>query len=74
MVNPRLVATSQKGEIEKIIDSIVCGLLIGLAIYSRINNGFGLLTFLPVGWISIIGSKGPRQKAVADLVKERGVL
>ena len=68
-----LLQQAKKVKYEKIIDSVIFGFLIGVAIYSSVNNGFGLLTFLPVVWIPIIGSKRPRQKAVTDLVKERGL-
>ena len=69
-----LLQQAKKVKKEQIMDSVIFGFLIGVAIYSSVNNGFGLLTFLPVVWIPIIGRKRPRQKAVADLVKERGLM
>lgn len=68
-----LLQQAQKVKKEKTIDSVIFGFLIGVAIYSSVNNGFGLLTFLPVVWIPIIGAKRSRQKAIADLIKERNL-
>jgi hypothetical protein len=45
--------------------------LIGVAVYSTVRNGFGLLTFLPLIYIPIAAKNKARNKEVEKLVKER---
>ena len=57
----------------KIYDAVIVGFLAGVAIYSTVNNGFGLLTFLPLVYIPIAGRNNKKRTAVEAVLKERGL-
>uniref|UniRef100_UPI00404A925C hypothetical protein n=1 Tax=Fulvivirga sp. TaxID=1931237 RepID=UPI00404A925C len=57
----------------KVYDSTIFGVLVGIAIYSSVANGFGLLTFLPLVYIPIANKNKTKRKEVERLLKERGL-
>jgi uncharacterized membrane protein YobD (UPF0266 family) len=57
----------------KIYDAVIVGVLIGIGIYSTINQGFGLLTFLPLVYIPIVGKNNKRRELLETLAAERGL-
>ena len=52
-------------------DAVIFGFLIGIAIYSSVKNGFGLLTFLPLVYIPIAARNKTKKKELQKLLKER---
>lgn len=56
-----------------IYDAVIIGVLIGIAIYSSVKNGFGWLTFLPVVYIPIVAKNKAKKKALKELMEERGL-
>ena len=57
----------------KIYDAVIVGFLIGISIYSMINNGFGLLTFLPLVYIPIVNRNNTKRKKLKTQVEQRGL-
>ncbi|MEM9526006.1 MAG: FUSC family protein [Bacteroidota bacterium] len=56
-----------------IYDAVIIGLLSGIAIYSSVKNGFGLLTFLPLVYLPIATKKRVRIKELDKLLKARNL-
>ncbi len=56
-----------------IYDSLIWGVLIGIALYSTIKNGFGLLTFLPLLFAPISVKNKTKIKELKRLLKERNL-
>jgi hypothetical protein len=57
----------------KLYDSLFFGILIGIAIYSTINNGLGFLTFIPLIYIPIAAKNKIKNNALENLLKERNL-
>lgn len=57
----------------KIYDAVFFGVLIGIAIYSTVKNGFGLLTFLPLVYLPIAAKNKNKIKELEKLLKERNL-
>ncbi|MEM6317010.1 MAG: FUSC family protein [Bacteroidota bacterium] len=57
----------------KIYDSFIVGLLVGVAIYSSVKNGLGLLTFVPLVYVPIAGKNNAKRAKIAALLKERNL-
>lgn len=73
LTNEELLQEANKIKSGKIMDAAIFGFLIGVAVYSTVRNGFGLLTFLPLIYIPIAAKNKIRNKEVERLVKERGL-
>ncbi|WP_413670688.1 hypothetical protein ACEN9X_12550 [Mucilaginibacter sp. Mucisp86] len=71
--NEELVQEAKKIKSGKIFDAAIFGFLIGVAVYSTVRNGFGLLTFLPLVYIPIAAKNKARNKALEELLKERNL-
>ena len=56
-----------------IYDAVIIGVLVGIAIYSSVKNGFGWLTFLPVVYVPIAAKNKAKKKALKELMEERGL-
>ncbi|MCA1764066.1 MAG: FUSC family protein [Cryomorphaceae bacterium] len=59
-------AKSMKG-----YDAVIFGVLIGIAIYSVVKNGFGLLTFLPLIYLPVAGRNNKKFRELDNLLKGR---
>ena len=57
----------------KIYGSVFFGVLIGIAIYSTVRNGFGLLTFLPLVYLPIAAKNKTKSKELEKSLKERNL-
>ena len=57
----------------KIYDAVFFGVLIGIAIYSTVKNGFGLLTFLPLVYLPIAAKNKSKIRELEKLMKERNL-
>lgn len=64
------VARAKSG---KTYDSVIFGFLVGLSIYSILNHGFGLLTFLPLLWLPVINRNSKKRKALEEEMEKRGL-
>lgn len=57
----------------RLFDALIVGLLIGVAAYSTVNNGFGLLTFLPIVYLPIAGRNNSKNKALQKQLQARNL-
>jgi hypothetical protein len=71
LTNEELLQEAKKIKSSNIFDAAIFGFLIGVAVYSAVKNGFGLLTFLPLIYIPIAAKNKARNKELEKLVKER---
>ena len=68
-----LLQEARKMKSTKIYDAVIFGLLIGIATYSSINNGFGLLTFLPLVYAPIAAKNMTKYRELEKLLLERNL-
>lgn len=57
----------------KLYDALIIGFLIGVAIFSSVRNGMGLLTFLPLIYLPVASKNRKKMEAVNKLLQERGL-
>lgn len=73
LTNEELKEEAKKMKKTSIFDALVFGLLIGIAIYSSVKNGIGLLTFLPLLYIPVATKNKTKIKELEEALKERNV-
>jgi uncharacterized membrane protein YobD (UPF0266 family) len=73
LTDEELLDVAKKTKANPIVDSVIFGFLIGVAIYSIFNHGFGLLTFLPLAYIPVVNMKKKKVKELEALLKERNL-
>ncbi len=56
-----------------IINAVLFGLMIGIATYSTVKNGLGILTFFPLFFIPMGIKNRTYKKALENQVKERNL-
>lgn len=71
LTDEELLAQAKKSKSSKIYDAAIIGVLIGIAIYSTIKNGFGLLTFLPLIYLPIAAKNKIKNSELQKLLKEK---
>ena len=73
LTDQELLEEAKKIKSTNLNDALIFGLLIGIAIYSAVKNGFGLLSFLPLLYMLIAAKNRIRNKEVEDLLKKRNL-
>lgn len=73
LTDEELLQRAKKMKSSKIYDAAIVGFLGGVAIYSTVNNGFGLLTFLPLAYVPIAGRNNKKNKELQQLLAERNL-
>jgi len=68
-----LLQAAKKMKSSNFTDALFIGLLLGIAVYSTVKNGFGLLTFLPLIYLPVAARNKLKNKPLEDLLKERGL-
>ena len=71
LTDEALLEEAKKMKPTPIYDAVIFGVLIGIAVYSSVKNGFGLLTFLPLVYIPIARKNKIKIQALNDILKER---
>jgi hypothetical protein len=71
LTDQELLQEAKKSKPTIIYDAVIFGILIGIAIYSTVNNGLGILTFLPLVYIPIAAKNKIKNKTLEKLLKER---
>lgn len=66
-----LAAEAKKFKKTNVFDAFAIGLLIGISIYSMVNNGFGILVFLPLVYFPIATKNRKRYLAFKDHFEAR---
>lgn len=57
----------------KIYDAVIFGFLIGVSIYSIINNGFGILTFLPLVYLPVANRNHKYRAKLKQYIEQLGL-
>lgn len=73
LTDEELLQDAKKNKSIKLYDAVIFGILIGIAIYSSVKNGFGLLTFLPLVYTPIAAKNKIKNKELEKLLKERNL-
>jgi hypothetical protein len=73
LTDEELLQEAKKNKFTKLTDGLFIGLLLGIAVYSAVEKGFGLLTFLPLIYLPIAARNRIKNKAMEDLLKERNL-
>jgi len=73
LTDQELLQEAKKMKSTKLIDALIIGVLIGIATYSSVKNGFGFLTFLPFICAPIAIKNKTDHKKLEDLLKERNL-
>lgn len=71
LTDEELLQVARKTKSTKLYDAVIFGILIGIAIYSSVTNGFGLLTFLPLVYLPLAAKNKAKNKELEKLLKER---
>ena len=71
--NEDLLAELDKLKPSKIFNSFAIGLLFGVAVFSTVKKGFGLLTFLPLIYLPVAAREKKKMNALQALKEERGL-
>lgn len=73
LTNEELLQEAKKVKSTTVFDAVIIGFLIGVAIFSSVKNGFGLLSFLPLVYIPIAAKNKAKKKELEKLLKERNL-
>lgn len=73
LTDEELLQAAKKIKSGNIFDAVAIGFLIGVAVYSSVKNGFGLLTFIPLVYLPIAARNKVKNAALEKLLKERGL-
>jgi hypothetical protein len=73
LTDQELLQEAKKFKPFVLYDKVIFGVLIGIALYSTINNGLGLLTFLPLVYIPIAAKNKIKNDKFEKLLKERNL-
>jgi len=68
-----LLKEAKSSKSTRIFDAVLFGFLVGVAIYSSVANGFGLLTFLPLVYLPIAARNNAKNKKLNKILQERGL-
>lgn len=73
MTSEELLLEGKKIKSSNIINAVLFGVMIGIAAYSTIKNGLGILTFFPLLLIQMLLKNNARKKAFESELKERNL-
>lgn len=68
-----LLEEAKKNKTGSIINAVLFGVMIGIATYSTVTNGLGILTFFPLLFIPMLTKNRARQKALNEEVIHRNL-
>lgn len=68
-----LLEETKKNKSGSIINAVLFGVMVGVATYSTVNNGLGILTFFPLLFIPMLTKNRARQKALDQEIKNRNL-
>lgn len=73
LTDQELVLEAKRIKSTLIINAVLFGVMIGIATYSTIKNGLGILTFFPLFFVPMALKNRARKKAIDQLIKERNL-
>ena len=68
-----LLLEGKKIKSTTIVNAILFGVMIGVATYSTVKNGLGILTFFPLLFIQMLLKNNARKKAFESELKARNL-
>ena len=68
-----LLEKRKKSKSTNITNAVIFGMLIGIATYSTVRNGFGLLTFIPLVFAPIAANHSRNHKVIEKELKSRNL-
>lgn len=68
-----LLEEAKKIKTSSLINAVLFGVIIGVATYSTVNNGFGIFIFIPLLFIPMLTKNRARQKALNQEVHNRNL-
>ena len=66
-----LIQEEKKQKKDSIYHALGIGFMVGVAVYSVVNNGFSFVTIAIIGFVVFIVSKKPTDKAVKEEIELR---
>ncbi len=73
LTDEELLKAAKKIKPTNLYDALIFGFLAGIAIYSSVKNGVGLLTFLPLVYLPIAAKNKKKHKVLEKLLKKRNL-
>lgn len=55
LTDQELLEKKKKSKSDKIINAVLIGFLVGVAVYSSVNHGIGFFTFFPLFFAGFVG-------------------
>ncbi len=73
LTDEELLLEGKKIKSTNIVNAILFGVMIGVATYSTVKNGLGILTFFPLLFIQMLLKNNARKKAFENELKARNL-
>lgn len=73
LTDQELILELKKIKSSLIVNAVLFGVMIGIATYSTVKNGFGILTFFPLFFVPMALKNRAYKKALENESKERNL-
>lgn len=73
LTDEELLEKAKKMKSSAITHAVLIGFMIGIIIYSIVNNAYGLFTLIPIYLIYKFVGNNDEHKALKEVLKERGL-
>ena len=73
LTNEDLLLEGKKIKSTNIVNAVLFGVMIGVATWSTVKYGLGIITFFPVLFIQMLFKNNARKKAFEKELKERNL-
>ena len=73
LTDAELLVEGKKIKSGNIVNAVLFGVMIGVATYSTVKNGFGIITFFPLLFIQMLLKNNSRKKAFEEELKVRNL-
>ena len=73
LTNEELLLEGKKIKSGNIVNAVLFGVIIGVATWSTVKYGLGIITFFPVLFIQMLLKNNARKKAFEKELKERNL-
>ena len=73
LTDEQLLAADKSMKSTNIMNAVLIGLMIGIAVYSTIKNGFGFFTFFPLIFVFVLVKNSVKKKELDEFLKERNL-
>lgn len=73
LTNEELLLEGKKIKSTNIVNAVLFGVMIGVATWSTVKYGLGIITFFPILFIQMLLKNNARKKAFESELKERNL-